>query len=89
MEKVTAMICRMNVCVKGTLTVKCAKVRLREIASNVSTMNALNHGTNRYQIPKLCLRIVQQSSTLLLVQFCAIGDQNVKITVTNANAQTH
>ena len=83
------MICRMNVCVKGILIVKCARVHLRKIAFNALTMSTLNHGTTGYQLPKLCLQTAQRSSILQLVQFSAIRDQNVKITVTNVNAQAH
>ena len=79
----------MNVCVKDILIVKCASVRLRETAFNALTMNTLFHGTTRYQLPKLCSQIAQQSSTLLFLQLCAIRDQNVKITVTNVDAQIH
>ena len=100
MERLTAIICWMNICVKGSLIVRSAGVRLRETAFNASTMNSLNHGTthyrktinygtNRYQLPKLCFQVAQKSSTLLVVQFCAIRDQNVKNTVTNVNTQIH
>ena len=88
------MMRRMNVCVRNTLTLNCARMRLMEATFNVLKAKMVIHGKVHmpiltvHQIQKTHSYYMQRNSILVFGRLLVTVDQSVEITVMNVTAKT-